>query len=176
MLLPLGPAHDSFLLLARIGGAGGGLWNSTKRMARTLGNYIMVPCGAGAFANGGGRPDSDASVASVGTYAIASVDSRSGFSKGLFTDITAGEGIQGGYGQAVYTDGSTEHFLFLGLGGNADGFALGASLYGSHVSGDPWYRFQIGLSGDAGIPGLAIGGGSGLNNDTQTSCIDHNLH
>jgi hypothetical protein len=107
------------------------------------------------------------------------VDSRSGVSKGLFTDITVGEGIQGGYGYAVYTDKSTEHFLFGGVGEDVIVQKASVSLYGSHVSGDSLFHNQIGINIDAGVGGpVGLGGGFGLgvNTDSLTSCVDHRFH
>ena len=104
------------------------------------------------------------------------MDTRTGYSEGPFTDITIGEGLQGGYGYATYPSGEDEHFLFLGVGGDVGVVAAGASLYGSHVTGDSWLRNQIGINGDAGFGPFGAGVGAGLNTDSLTSCVDNNFH
>jgi hypothetical protein len=151
-----------------------GWWQTLTALARKVGNYIPVLCGAGAFDYYGGRVSG--SVASVGVYKINAADTRDGVSHGVFTDITVGEAVQGGYGYASYRGGSTEHFLFGGVGGNFFGFGLSGGLYGSHIAGDSIFRNQIGINGDVGVPGVAAGGGAGMNTDSLTSCADNNFH
>src|SRR5271156_929654 len=94
-------------------GSGG---STIKSILRKIGNYIPVVCGAGTFNYGGIRVSG--SIASVGLYQIRSADTGSGYAEGPFTDITFGEGVQGGYGYATYNTGEKEHFLFGGVGGD----------------------------------------------------------
>ena len=159
------------------GGAGSGNssgGSSVVSFLRKIGNYIPMVCGAGGFAYGGARVSGG--VASVGLYRIEAFDTRTGHSGGPFTDITIGEGIQGGYGYATYSGGESEHFLFGGVGGDAGIASAGVSLYGSHVSGDSILHNQIGINGDLGIPLVGAGVGLGVNTDSLTSCYDHHLH
>jgi len=148
-----------------------------RKLLRKIGDYIPVICGAGTFTYAG--PRASVGVTSVGLYAISSTDSKEGVNTGTFTDITFGERLQGGYGYAVYSDNSAEHFLFGGVGTDVGVFKVGLSLHGAHVEGESWLRDQIGLNGDAGIGaplGLGFGSGAGLNSDSLTPCVDHNFH
>jgi RHS repeat-associated protein len=150
----------------------------TNLVLREIGNYMPVPCGGGGFLYGGGRVSGG--VASVGLYRIESFDTRTGHSGGPFTDITVGEGVQGGYGYATYSGGESEHFLFGGIGADVGIASAGVSLYGSHVEGDSILHNQIGINGDLGVglPFLGVGAGLGLgiNTDSLTSCYDNNFH
>ena len=171
---PYFTGYDSWS--ARNSGIAAQIEGAVKQVLRKIGNVIQVPCGAGAFAYGGGR--ASGGLASVGMYGIGAWDSRTGTSKGGFTDITVGEGIQAGYGFAAYGDGAKEHFGFLGLGADAVIGKASFALYGSHVEGDGFLRNQFGINVDVGVgdPGLGGGVGIGVNTDSLTSCVDHNLH
>jgi RHS repeat-associated protein len=148
-----------------------GLLTKIKNVARKIGNYIPTLCGGGGFFYGGGR--GSGGVAAVGFYGIKAWDSRSGASNGLFGDITIGEGVQGGYGYAVYKDGSAEHFLFASAGVDLLGLKVGIGQYGSHVEGQSWIQNQTGINIDIGTEGGGVGFGFGPNIDTLTSCFDH---
>jgi RHS repeat-associated protein len=175
---PWGPDLSGILSDSSGGGSSGKSSSTTiKSVLRKIGNYIPVVCGGGAFAYGG--PRATGILASAGGYGIVAIDSRSGFSAGGFGDYTMGQGVQGGYGYARYTDGSTEHFLFAGVGQDIVFEKATAALYGSHVAGDSWLRNQFGLNVDGGIGGpIGLGGGLGLgvNTDSLTSCVDHHFH
>jgi hypothetical protein len=108
----------------------------------------------------------------------SAADTRTGLSEGKFTDITVGEGVQGGYGYAAYNDGAKEHFGFLWLGADAIAGKAAISLYRSHVEGDGFSRNQFGINVDVGFGDLGVGGGVGIgiNTDSITSCVDHNFH
>jgi hypothetical protein len=143
-------------------------------MARTVGNYIPVVCGGGLFNYGGLRLSMG--EASISFNQIRVADSRTGYSEGPFTDLTIGEGLQGGYGQAQFPGGETEHFLFGGVGGDLVLTKVGVSLFGSRIGGDSLLHNSIGINGDAGFSVLGAGVGAYLNTDSLTSCVDHNLH
>jgi RHS repeat-associated protein len=153
------------------GGGGGGGGNKLISLLRKIGNYIPTICGGGGFVYGGGR--GSGGVTAVGVYGIKAWDSRLGTSKGLFGDITVGEGVQGGYGYAAYKDGSAEHFLFGGVGVDLLGLKVGISQYGSHVEGESSIQNQTGINVDIGTEGGGVGFGFGPNIDTVTSCFDH---
>jgi RHS repeat-associated protein len=147
------------------------MWNRIKSAARTVGNYIPTFCGGGVFNYGGFRLSG--AVASVSVSQIRMADTRSGYSEAPFADISFGEVLMGGYGQAFFGSGENEHFLFGGVGGDVGITKASLSLFGSHVSGTSILQNSIGLNGDAGFSVLAGGVGVYLNTDSLTSCIDH---
>jgi len=152
------------------GGNTSGFWNSIKNAARKIGNYIPVVCGAGTFNYGGLRLSG--ATTSVGLYQIRSADTGSGYAQGPFTDITFGEGLQGGYGYATYNTGEKEHFLFGGVGGDVGVVKGSVSLYGSHVAGDSLLKNQFGINFDGGFLVFGAGTGTGINTDSLTACFD----
>ena len=151
--------------------ANNGTWQTIKNIARKVGNYIPTVCGGGVFNYGGLRVSGD--VASVSVSQIRMADTRSGYSEAPFADISFGEGLTGGYGQAVFSSGGNEHFFFGGVGGDVGVTKASVSVFGSHVSGSSIFQNSVGLNGDAGF--LAFAGGVGVyaNADSVTSCIDH---
>jgi RHS repeat-associated protein len=148
-----------------------GTWQTIKSIARKIGNYIPTVCGGGLFNYGGFRVSGD--VASVSVSQIRMADTRSGYSEAPFTDISFGEELMGGYGQAVFSSGENEHFLFGGVGGDVGITKASVSLFGSHTTGSSILQNSIGLNGDAGFLAFAGGVGVYVNIDSLTSCADH---
>ena len=112
-------------------------------------------------------------VESVSLSQIRMADTRSGHSEAPFADISFGEALMGGHGQAVFSSGGNEHFLFGGVGGDVGITKASVSVFGSHVSGSSIFQNSIGLNGDAGFLPFAGGVGVYVNTDSLTSCQDH---
>jgi hypothetical protein len=126
-----------------------------------------VSCGAGAFAYGGANVGSPASLAVAKWYQW---DSIGGSSKGLFTELSGGEGVTGGVGAQATPGQNTEYYAFVGPGvknagpfsGNVSGFvSTDFSSYGSQ-----------GFAAE-GAFGRATGGvGVYMNFMSLTACMD----
>ena len=144
------------------------------RLLRKIGEHIPVMCGGGVFNYGGVRVSGG--VASVSLNQIRMADRRTGYSEDPFTDLTIGEGLQGGVGYASFTGGGNETFLFGVVGGDVGVISVGVSGFVPHASGDSILHNSIGINGDAGIPYLGGGVGVYLNTDSLTSCVDNGFH
>ena len=96
--------------------ANNGTWNWIKNAARTIGNYIPVICGAGVYNTGGLQLTGGAATVTVRNIQVA--DTQAGYQSGTFGEINFGEGLQGGLGQALYSGGGKENYLFGGVGLN----------------------------------------------------------
>jgi hypothetical protein len=104
--------------------ANNGTWLKIKNIARKIGKYIPVPCGAGVFAYGGATVGSPASVtvAKWGQW-----DTMDGSSSGLFTELSGGEGVSAGVGGQATPGQNMEYYGFLGTGSDNPGFLGGSA-------------------------------------------------
>jgi RHS repeat-associated protein len=154
------------------GPEGGSSSSGFKKVLRKIGDYIPTSCGGGTFSYSGAR--SSVGPGSFGLYSMNATDTRSGNSSGVLADYTVGEVLQGGYGHALYSDGSHENFLFAGVGLDGIYGSGNVSQYISHVSGDSLLRNQVGFNIDVGDGAWGGGYAAGFNTDSLTSCVDHN--
>jgi hypothetical protein len=146
--------------------ANNSLGQKLTNVAKTIGRYIPTLCGGGLY-NYGGLELSGA-VASVSLSQIRVADSRYGYLEGPFAEIGFGEGVVGGYGQAQFGK-DTEHFGFLGLGGDVGVTKANAAIFATNTR-------SFGINGEAKIGPLKGGVGAYVNIDSVTSCIEHGGH
>jgi RHS repeat-associated protein len=159
------------------GGSSSGFWNSLKNIARKVGNYIPLVCSGGVYNNAGVGTSGPVSVAVSPHFQQADFGLSQGkgyatYSEGVFAEISGGEVIQGGvgqahtygYGQSLANSKTTETFLFAGVGAGTPLAGANASAFYATPS-----SFGISLSGNL----LAFQGGVGgyVNVSSVTSCF-----
>jgi RHS repeat-associated protein len=136
-----------------------------KNTARKIGSHIPTLCGGGVFNYGGLSVGPAAATVAVADWKQA--DTRTGYSEGVFGELSTGEGITGGYGQQGPLGGDQESYFFFGVGGK---LPAGPSGNFSEFVSDSG-SFGIALEGSTG---RAVGGvGYYFNVDSLTSCYDH---
>ena len=154
------------------GSANNGTWNWIKNAARTIGNYIPVICGAGVYNTGGLQLTGGAATVTVRNIQVA--DTQAGYQSGTFGEINFGEGLQGGFGQALYSGGTKENYLFGGVGLNLPTVTeVSVSGFVAHTEGDPFLSNSIGIDFDGGVSVLGGSAAGYLNTSSLTSCLGH---
>jgi YD repeat-containing protein len=151
-----------------------GTWQWIKNTARKIGNYIPVVCGGGVYNTGGLQIAGGA--ASVTVRKIQVADTREGYQSAPFGEINIGEGLQGGFGQALYSTG-TENYLFGGVGLDLPLITeVSVTGFVARVEGDSLLSNSFGLDVDGGVSVLGGSAAVYVNTDSLTSCADHNFH
>jgi RHS repeat-associated protein len=152
------------------GAANNGTWNWIKNAARKIGNYIPVICGAGVYNTGGLQLTGGAATVTVRNIQVA--DTQAGYQSGTFGEINFGEGLQGGFGQALYSGGGKENYLFGGVGLNLPTVTeVSVSGFVAHTEGDPFLSNSIGIDFDGGVSVLGGSAAGYLNTSSLTSCL-----
>jgi hypothetical protein len=150
--------------------ANNGTWNWIKNAARKIGNYIPVICGAGVYNTGGLQLTGGAATVTVRNIQVA--DTQAGYQSGTFGEINFGEGLQGGFGQALYSGGGKENYLFGGVGLNLPTVTeVSVSGFVAHTEGDPFLSNSIGIDFDGGVSVLGGSAADYLNTSSLTSCL-----
>jgi len=152
--------------------ANNGTWQWIKNTARKIGNYIPVICGGGVYNTGGLQLTGGAATVTVRNIQVA--DTQAGYQSGTFGEINFGEGLQGGFGQAIYSTGAKEGYLFGGVGLNLPLVTeVSVSGFVGHVEGDSLLSNSIGIDFDGGVSVLGGSAAGYLNTDSLTSCLSH---
>jgi RHS repeat-associated protein len=138
-----------------------GFWQSVNNVVSKIGKYVPVVCGGGVFNYAGANVGPPAATAAVAKWQQA--DTQTGYSEGIFSEISTGEGITAGYGSQGPVGGQQEQYLFFGVGGRTGILNGNFSEFGSDSG-----SFGISLEGSTG---RAVGGvGAYVNVTSFTSC------
>jgi RHS repeat-associated protein len=172
---PGGAGSDSGQLYGTLlGGNTSGFWSLVKKVAHKVGSYIPDVCSGGVYNSAGIGTSGPVSLGvsphfQQADFGLSQGKPYANYSEGIFTELSAGEGIQGGIGQA-YTYGygqsladskTTETFLFGGvgesnpfIGGNASAFYATPSSFGISLSGN-LLAFQGGVGAYVNVSSVA---------------------
>jgi len=122
-------------------------------------------CGGGVFAYGGRSIDAGPANGFAG--GIIEADIQSGVSKGGLFEAGGGEGVVGGGGEIVSSDGSslgTSNFVYGGPG---------VEVPGAHASvGFVGFTTGAGAYGDISAGGREVGAGAYLNITSNAACTE----
>lgn len=141
--------------------ANSGFWQSVNNIVDQIGKYVPGVCGGGVFNYAGANVGPPSATVAVAKWQQA--DTQTGYSEGIFSEISTGEGITGGYGSQGPLGGQQEQYLFFGLGGRLGIVNGNFSEFGSDSG-----SLGIALEGSTG---RAVGGvGTYLNLTSFTSC------
>ena len=158
-------------------GIDNGFFSQLKNIARKVGKYIPLVCSGGVYNNAGVGTSGPVSVAisphfQQVDFGLSQGNSYATYSEGVFAEISGGEVLQGGVGQAhtyglgqsLANSTTTETFLFRGVGASSPFAGANASAFYATPS-----SFGISLSGNL----LAFQGGVGgyVNVNSVTSCF-----
>ena len=138
------------------------LWSmSPEQRIRQIALAQATICGGGTFSYAG--KEVSAGVGHAFQGAIVEHDSQEGTRAGLLTEVAGGEEAVVGGGTIQGIDGTTEPIAFVGGGGDT---GLGETSAGVFVSPG-----SVGLYGEVGAGGRAVGGGVYANITTNAGSI-----